>query len=188
MPISSRLKIPRSRIGVVIGKNGETKTEIESLTQVNISIDSEEGSVTIEATDKTLDPTYIWKARDIVMAIGRGFNAEKSFYLLDDSIFLETIQLEGSKNNIKRLKSRIIGEKGKARKMLEIGTDTYISIFGSQISIIGELEEIRSAKEAINMLIKGSKHGTVYRLLEQKRFQLKHDPMKIWKDKPSEDD
>ncbi len=188
MSISSRLRIPRSRIGVVIGKNGETKAEIESLTQAKIIIDSDEGSVTIESTNATIDPTYIWKARDIIKAIGRGFNADKAFYLIDDSIFLETIQLEGSKNNIKRLKSRIIGEKGKARKMIETGTDTYVSIYGSQISIIGELEEIRSAKKAINMLIKGSKHGTVYRLLEQKRFQLKHDPMKIWKDLPPKTD
>jgi ribosomal RNA assembly protein len=72
--------------------------------------------------------------------------------------------------------------------MIEVGSDTYISIFGSQISIIGELEEIRSAKEAINLLIQGSKHGTVYRLLEQKRFQLKQDPMKIWKDPPPKTD
>ncbi|MHA1940693.1 MAG: KH domain-containing protein, partial [Candidatus Hodarchaeales archaeon] len=114
--------------------------------------------------------------------IGRGFSAEKAFYLIDDSMYLETIHLEGTKNNIKRLKSRLIGEKGKARKMIEQGTDTYISIFGSQISIIGDLEEIRSAKEVINLLIQGSKHGTVYRLLEQKRYRSKRDPMKIWKD------
>jgi ribosomal RNA assembly protein len=182
------LKIPKSRIGVVIGKNGETKSEIELMTQVHITIDSVEGSIIIEATNTILDPTYVWKARDIIKAIGRGFNADKAFYLIDDSIFLETVQLEGSKNNIKRLKARLIGEKGKARKMIETGTDTYVSIFGSQISIIGELEEIRSAKEAINLLIKGSKHGTVYRLLEQKRFQLKQDPMKIWKDPPPKTD
>ena len=188
MSVSCRLKIPKSRIGVVIGKNGETKNEIESMTQVKITIDSVEGSIIIEATNSILDPTYVWKARDIIKAIGRGFNADKAFYLIDDNTFLETIQLEGSKNNIKRLKARLIGEKGKARRMIETGTDTYVSIFGSQISIIGELEEIRSAKEAISLLIKGSKHGTVYRLLEQKRFQLKQDPMKIWKDPPPKTD
>ncbi len=187
MSISSRVRIPKSRIGVVIGRKGETKAEIESLAGVNIQVDSEDGSIIITSSDKTIDPTYVWKARDIIKAIGRGFNADKAFYLIDDSIYLETIQLEGSKNNIKRLKARLIGEKGKARNMIESGTDTYISIFGSQISIIGDLEEIRSAKEAIEMLIRGSKHGTVYRLLEQKRFRLKQDPMKIWKDPPSKD-
>ena len=71
--------------------------------------------------------------------------------------------------------------------MIENGTDTYISIFGSQVSIIGEILEIRSAKEVIEMLIKGSKHGTVYRRLEHKRFRMKQDPMRIWKDPPPED-
>ena len=187
MAISSRLKIPKSRIGVLIGKNGETKSEIESLAEVKIQVDSEDGSIIIHATPKTMDPTYVWKARDIIKAIGRGFSADKAFYLIDDNIFLETIELAGSRNNIKRLKSRLIGEKGKARKMIENGTDTYISIFGSRISIIGELVEVRSAKDVIEMLIKGSKHGTVYRLLEHKRFRLKQDPMKIWKDPPPED-
>lgn len=187
MSISSRLRIPKSRIGVLIGKNGEMKNEIETITNVSISVDSNDGSIIISATENTIDPTYVWKARDIIKAIGRGFSADKAFYLIDDNMYLETIHLEGTKNNIKRLKARLIGEKGKARKMIEQGTDTYISIFGSQISIIGDLEEIRSAKEAINLLIQGSKHGTVYRLLEQKRFRSKKDPMKIWKDLPSED-
>ncbi|MHA2387873.1 MAG: KH domain-containing protein [Candidatus Hodarchaeales archaeon] len=187
MSFSYRIKIPRSRIGVLIGKKGETKAEIESLAGVNVQVNSDDGSIVIVSNENTIDPTYVWKARDIIKAIGRGFNADKAFYLIDDSIFLETIHLEGSKNNIKRLKSRLIGEKGKARNMIESGTDTYISIFGSQISIIGDIEEIRSAKEAIDMLIRGSKHGTVYRLLEQKRFKLKQDPRKIWKDPPPKD-
>ena len=187
MSISSRLRIPKSRIGVLIGKNGEMKNEIESITNVSISVDSSDGSITISETENTIDPTYVWKARDIVKAIGRGFSADKAFYLVDDGMYLETIHLEGTKNNIKRLKARLIGEKGKARKMIEQGTDTYISIFGSQISIIGDLEEIRAAKEAINLLIQGSRHGTVYRLLEQKRYRSKRDPMKIWKDLPPED-
>ena len=93
MSISCRLKIPKSRIGVVIGKNGETKNEIESMTQVKITIDSAEGSIIIEATNSILDPTYVWKARDIIKAIGRGFNADKAFYLIDDK-HLENDQIE----------------------------------------------------------------------------------------------
>ncbi|MHA2329297.1 MAG: KH domain-containing protein, partial [Candidatus Hodarchaeales archaeon] len=104
-------------------------------------------------------------------------------YLLDDDIFLETIELEGSKNNVKRLKSRIIGEKGKAKKMIEASTDVYLSIFGNQVSIIGEISEIKNAREAIKQLVHGSKHSTVYRYLDQLRFRSKLEPPKIWKDK-----
>ncbi|GAG69417.1 unnamed protein product, partial [marine sediment metagenome] len=117
MVIECRLMIPKSRIGVLIGIKGKTKLEIETITKVTVEVSSDDGSVHIQSIDENADPTLVWKARDIVKAIGRGFNSEKAFFLLDDNIFLETIELPGSKNNIKRLKSRIIGEKGKAKKM-----------------------------------------------------------------------
>ena len=79
MAISCRLRIPKSRIGVLIGKDGETKNEIESLAEVLIQVDSEDGSIVILSTEKTTDPTYVWKARDIIKAIGRGFSADKAF-------------------------------------------------------------------------------------------------------------
>ena len=183
MVIESHLRIPKSRIGVLIGIKGKTKAEIEKITNVSIKVNSNDGSIHIKSTDATIDPTFVWKARDIVKAIGRGFNSEKAFFLLDDDIFLETIELEGTKNNIKRLKSRIIGEKGKAKKMIEKNTEAMISIFGNQVSLIGELSEIRNAREAIMQLIQGSKHGTVFRHLEQLRFKSKLKPPRIWKEK-----
>jgi len=186
MVIESRLRIPKSRIGVLIGIKGKTKADIESITSVSIEVNSEDGSVHIKSTDEFADPTFVLKARDIVKAIGRGFNSEKAFFLLDDDIFLETIELPGSKNNIKRLKSRIIGEKGKAKKMIEKNTEAMLSIFGNQVSIIGELSENRNAREAIEQLIQGSKHGTVFRYLEQLRFKTKLTPPRIWKEKELE--
>lgn len=188
MVIESRLKIPKSRIGVLIGKGGETKSELEKFTGVCIHVNSKDGSVHVISTTETPDPTYVWKARDVINAIGKGFSSERAFNLLDDDIFLETIELEGSKNNIKRLKSRIIGEKGKARKVIEASTDVLISVFGHQVSFIGEFSEIKIAREAIMQLVQGSKHGTVFRNLEQLRFRSKQDPLRIWKDKPPEED
>ncbi|NHJ02272.1 MAG: RNA-processing protein [Candidatus Heimdallarchaeota archaeon] len=183
MTIESNIRIPRSRIGVLIGKGGSTKKQLETLTGVELTIDSEDGSVIIRSTPNIPDPSYIWKTREIIRAIARGFNADRAFLLIDDEIYLETIELEGTKNNIKRLKSRLIGEGGKARKMIEISTSACISIFGNQVSIIGELNEIGNAKEAITLLINGSKHSTVFRFLEQLRFRSRMKPPKIWKDK-----
>lgn len=183
MVIENRIRIPKSRVGVLIGKLGAMKSEIESITSVLIQVNSDDGSVHILSTENTPDPTFVWKAREIVKAIGRGFSAERALFLLDDDIFLETIELEGSRNNLKRLKSRIIGEKGKAKRMIETSTDVYLSVFGNQVSIIGEISEIRNAREAIKQLVHGSKHSTVYRYLDQLRFRSKLEPPKIWKDK-----
>jgi ribosomal RNA assembly protein len=188
MVIECHVKIPRSRIGVLIGKKGEIKDELESITKAVIQVDSEDGSVHIQATEDTPDPTYVWIVRDIVRAIGRGFSPPNAFNLLDDDIFLETIDLEGSKSNIKRLKSRIIGEKGKAKRMIETSTETIVSVYGNQVSMIGELTEIRNAREAIQQIIQGSKHSTVFRYLEQLRFRSKYEPLRIWKDKPRDSD
>ena len=188
MVIECHVKIPQSRIGVLIGIKGKIKEELEAIANVLIQVDSEEGSVHILATEDTPDPTFVWIVRDIVRAIGRGFSPPNAFNLLDDDIFLETIDLEGSKNNIKRLKSRIIGEKGKAKRMIEISTDALVSIYGNQVSMIGELTEIRHAREAILQIIQGSKHSTVFRNLEKLRFRSKHEPLRIWKDKSSDSD
>ena len=48
---------------------------------------------------------------------------------------------------------------------------------GIQLVIIG----------SIIQLISGSRHSTVYRYLEQIRFQSKQKPMKIWKERPPDD-
>lgn len=188
MVIECHVKIPRSRIGVLIGKKGEIKEELETITNVLIQVDSEEGSVHILATEDTPDPTFVWIVRDIVRAIGRGFSPPSAFTLLDNDIFLETIDLEGSRNNIKRLKSRIIGEKGKAKRMIETSTDAFVSVYGNQVSMIGDITEIRHAREAILQIIQGSKHSTVFRYLERLRFRSKYEPLRIWKDKPRDSD
>ena len=63
MPDTEYLKIPRERVGVVIGKNGITKDEIENLTKTEIIVDSEAGTVAISPTEETEDPLSVWKAR-----------------------------------------------------------------------------------------------------------------------------
>ena len=49
--MQQELKIAGNRIGVLIGKSGATKRSIEERTESVISIDSEEGLVTIEGED-----------------------------------------------------------------------------------------------------------------------------------------
>ncbi|MDH5806589.1 MAG: KH domain-containing protein [Candidatus Methanomethylicaceae archaeon] len=182
------LRIPLDRIGVVIGEKGEIKSEIEKKTNTIISIDGKTGEVTIENTPNTTDPSGILKARDIITAIARGFSPEKAFRLFDDNQILDVINLKeyigDSKNHITRIKGRIIGEKGKTRKMIEELTDTYISIYGHTVSIIGGYEEVRVAREAIEMLIRGMQHGTVYRFLDRKHSELKRKALSLWEERP----
>ena len=50
------LKIATSRVGVLIGKGGSTKKELETKTHTSISIDSKEGLVKVEAAEENAIP------------------------------------------------------------------------------------------------------------------------------------
>ena len=92
MHTTEYLKIPKGRVGVLIGKDGLTKENIEEATKTNINVDSETGSVSVIPTEDMEDPLSIWKARYIIKAIGRGFSPEIALNLLDDEIILEIIR------------------------------------------------------------------------------------------------
>ena len=177
MPNTEYLKIPRERVGVVIGKNGITKDEIENLTKTNIEVDSETGSIAISPTESTEDPLAVWKSRYIVKAIGRGFNPEVSVKLMDDETILEIINLPDyvgkSKKAILRQKARIIGKEGRTKDIITDMTGVDISIYGKTVAIIGDMESIHIAKEAVEMILNGVRHKTVYSFLEKKSRDMK---------------
>jgi ribosomal RNA assembly protein len=177
MPDTEYLKIPRERVGVVIGKNGITKDEIENLTKTEIIVDSEAGTVAISPTEETVDPLSVWKARYIVKAIGRGFNPEISVKLMGDETILEIINLPDyvgkSKKAILRQKARIIGKEGRTKDIITDMTGVDISIYGKTVAIIGDMEQIHIAKEAVEMILNGVRHKTVYAFLERKTRDMK---------------
>lgn len=177
MPDTEYLKIPRERVGVVIGKNGITKDEIENLTKTEIIVDSEAGTVAISPTEETEDPLSVWKARYIVKAISRGFNPEISVKLMGDETILEIINLPDyvgkSKKAILRQKARIIGKDGRTKDIITNMTGVDISIYGKTVAIIGDMEQIHIAKEAVEMILNGVRHKTVYAFLERKTRDMK---------------
>lgn len=177
MPNTEYLKIPRERVGVLIGKNGITKDEIENLTKTDINIDSDTGSIAISPTEETEDPLAVWKSRYIVKAIGRGFNPEISLKLMGDETLLEIINLPDyvgkSKKAIMRQKARIIGKEGRTKDIIIDMTGVDISIYGKTVAIIGGMEQIHIAKEAVEMILNGVRHKTVYAFLEKKSRDMK---------------
>ncbi len=90
-----------------------------------------------------------------------------------------------SESDIKRLSGRIIGREGKTRRLIEELTDTYVSVYGHTVSIIGTIEEAEIARQAVEMFIRGRLHSSVYRFLHAKRREIKKRKMELWK-KPHE--
>lgn len=166
------VRIPRERVAVLIGKEGASKKEIEKLTQTKLTVDPE-GEVEIERKKEALDPLAEWSARDIVKAIGRGFSPERALSLCEEGMALSVIELQDfcgkSKNDLERIKSRLIGTSGKTRKTIESMTGTEISIYGKTVSIIGRSEDVAAVHEALIRLVEGQMHNTVYKYLARLR-------------------
>ena len=171
MEFAYDLKIPKERIAVLIGKEGNTKAEIESATNSRINIDSKEGEVRITGEDSL----GLFTAKEVIKAIARGFNPEVAKLLLkpDYSFVMINIQdFAGSKNSMQRLKGRVIGKEGKSRKVIEDLTETYIAVYGKTISVVGEIKNVQLAIGAIESLLEGNTHASVYKWLEKKRREL----------------
>lgn len=185
------VRIPKERIGVVIGPEGTTKKNIEERLMVELEIDSDAGDVNITLSEKAADPSTLFRAKDVVTALGRGFSPEHAFRLVrDEDVALELVDLRGvfgkSESDLKRVKGRIIGQNGKTRRIIEELTDANVAVYGHTVGIIGTLDQVEIAKEAIQMLVKGSMHSTVYRFLHRKRRELKKKKLEIWEKPPEE--
>ena len=177
MEYSYELKVPRNRIAVVIGKDGTIKKEIEESTNTKLNIDSKEGDIFISGEDGL----GLYTSKEIIKAIGRGFNPDIAKLLLKPDIIFEVIDLTEyvgkSKDAMLRLKGRVIGKEGKARKLIEELTECNISVFGRTISIIGLSESAANARQAVESLLRGSTHANVYKWLEKRRRELKRRAM-----------
>lgn len=172
------VRIPGERIGVLIGKNGETKELIENRTGVKLLIDSEEGDVEIDHSHAS-DPSMAIVVSNIVTAIGRGFAPSKAIKLLENDCYLEVLDIRdyvGKKiEHVERMRARVIGTHGKTREIFEELTGADVSIYGNTVAIIGTSVALGIAKRGMDMLLSGSEHAAVYHFLEGKRAQLKVD-------------
>ena len=159
------LRIPKERVAILIGKKGETKKELEKQTKTKIVVNSKEGDVMIEGDDAL----GLYTVREVIKAVGRGFNPEIAKQLLKQDFVCEYVNIPDfirSRNQYKRLRSRIIGTEGKARKTIEKLTNTYICVYGKTVAMIGQSDEVLKAKKAVESLLKGAPHSHAYYHLE----------------------
>ena len=86
---SGFVRIPKERVGVLVGPEGKIKAYIENKLNVKLQVDSEAGDVTIFLGEKAEDPSVLFRARDVVSAIGRGFAPEHAVRMIwaEDTVF-----------------------------------------------------------------------------------------------------
>lgn len=170
------VRIPMDRVPVLIGPHGKTRSLIEKKTKVPLTINSQTGEIIID-DHEIEDPFMIFKVENIIRAIGRGFSPEHALKLLDDEydFFLFDIHdyVKKTPAHVRRVKARIIGTDGKTKKILEDLTGSKISIYGHTIAVIGHIIDMDITKKAIDKLLTGSKHATVYRFVEKSMKDLR---------------
>ena len=185
MSFAHNIKIPRERIGALIGKGGKVKQDIERRCGVTIEVDSEDGNAMITG-EKPVEQMEMFKAVEIISAIARGFSPQRAMRLMEEEEMFQAIDLHDyagkSPSALERIKGRIIGEAGKSRRTIEDLTGTYISVYGHTIGLIGKYNEIRLATDAVDLLCRGSMHKTVYNMLQEARRREKLDRMRLWED------
>ena len=150
--------VPKDRINVI--KDQEVVKKLESSIKIKLSFD--ENNVIIEG-----EGLELFQAKSIVKAMGRGFSPEKAFRLLDEEENLEIIEITDNDKKLKIIKSRLIGTNGKTRNMIENFSGCSVSVYGKTVSMIGKYDQMNIAREAVHMIIRGSKHSKVYSFLYQ---------------------
>ncbi len=165
-------RIPEDRVGALIGPGGRTKREIQNGSGATLAIDAAEGEVEITAPDS--DPIRGIKARDIVVAIGRGFSPERALRLLKENNYLAVIDIKFTtgkheKDALRRIRARAIGARGRARSRIEELSGCSMSVYGSTVALIGDEDQLDRATRAVELLLKGSEHSTVFHYLAQAR-------------------
>lgn len=158
------ISIPEERARL-LRKNEKLLKVIEKACSVKVSI--KENEIWMEG-----NPIEILRVKEVFRAFGRGFSWNDSLNLLDENYFLEIINVKDyakSRNRIIELKGRVIGTRGKIKRIIERETNTKISIYGKTISIIGKVKNIKTAEKVIRSILEGKKHGTALKILEEKR-------------------
>jgi ribosomal RNA assembly protein len=159
--------IPLERLGVLIGREGSMKSRVENAFKARLIIQSESGVVEIVPRE----------------------DSDRALSLVDDDIVLDIIDLRDTfgrnERDIARLKGRVIGRDGKIRRLIEEMTDAKVSVYGHTISMLGEYEKVTAAREAIELLLKGKQHSTLYKLLRKiKSESKKRETLELW-EKPA---
>lgn len=182
------LKVPSERVGVLIGKGGETKKNLEKMCGVELVIDGKSGEIIVKTS--AIDDSDPLRAVNIIEAVGRGFSPQRAIKLMESDTVLEIMDLRDyggkSENALERIRGRIIGLHGKSRRVIEELTGCYISVFGRTVAVIGNMTDAKLAKDAITMLAEGSTHKSVYQMLQRERTKRKMEKLLLWEDQSPE--
>lgn len=144
------------------------KEKLEKELKIKITNRGKEVSISGKPEDE-----YI--AEKVIDALEFGFSFSDAMLIKKEDFILEILSIKDytKRDDLKKVRARIIGKEGKTLKVLSDLTDCNFELKDNFVGIIGEPEKIKNAQNAMISLIQGSKQSNVYARLEK----LKPEPI-----------
>lgn len=159
--------IPEERMKILRDKELIYNRKLRDFFDVEISLNDE-----VEISGEGI--FAVIRTKEIIKAFGRGFDFEDALSLVDEDYILEIITISDyvgkSRNRQRVIKGRIIGRESKSKNVIEKHSGAKIAIYGKTVSILGKWESVKLARKAIEMLLRGSKHTTVFTFLKERKI------------------
>lgn len=136
--------------------------------ELNIKIKNRGKEVVIEGT-----PENEYVAEKVIDALNFGFPFSTALLIKKEENLFEIINIKDhtKRRDLKRIRARIIGKKGKTLGTLHQLTKCHFELKDNYVGIIGDPEYMENAQEAIISIIHGSKHANVYSNLEKHQIK-----------------
>lgn len=124
--------------------------------------------VELRTSQHTTEDGALQRGEDFIRAFNLGFEVDDAIALLRmDDIYIETFEIKDvrqvmGKDAQSRAIGRIAGKDGKTKFAIENASRTRLSVNDSKISILGNFQSIKLARESIVSLILGKPPSKVY--------------------------
>jgi len=148
----------------------KNKKRLEDKLKVKITNRGKEVSISGKPVDEHT-------ATLVIDALNFGFEYSVAILIKEEDFLFERINIKDhtKRHDLERIRSRIIGTKGKTLKTLEKLTKCYVELKDNEVGIVGDAEHIENAQQAVISVIKGSKQANVYAFLEKHQVKPPFD-------------
>ncbi|ORX40846.1 hypothetical protein BD324DRAFT_612284 [Kockovaella imperatae] len=173
-----RIPIPPHRMSPLKREWVNLYTPMVEMLGLQVRMNIKRRAVELKTSGHTVDSGAVQKGADFVKAFALGFEVNDALALLRlDDIYLDSFEIKDVKtlhgDHLSRAIGRIAGEGGKVKFSIENASRTRIVLAETHVHILGSVQNIKIARDAISSLILGSPPGKVYAHLKAVGARMK---------------
>ncbi|WVQ86252.1 pre-rRNA-processing protein PNO1 [Cryptococcus sp. DSM 104549] len=173
-----RIPIPPHRMTPLKREWVNLYTPLVEMLGLQVKMNPSRKAVELKTSAHTVDSGAIQKGADFIKAYALGFDVNDALALLRlDDLYLDSFEIKDVKtlhgDHLSRAIGRIAGEGGKVKFSIENASRTRIVLADTHIHILGSVQNIKIARDAVVSLILGSPPGKVYAHLKAVGARMK---------------